>query len=415
LGRSKSQQLVTDSRHECGEIPPNLGELDRDGRPRAEVDLGDADLATTNFREFLFWALGEYTRPRFIADSFQSLNFMSPRQKHPYREESAMSIPGGNKTIVISVIVVVLAAMVGLIYLVPGVGSVLASLGPTTAALFTALLAFFGVLIAQIVAIALPVFTRWLDYLWEQARAEEALERETPPAKEEEERETVRTKEEEKTTPTARASTAATARETVRAQEATPQEVTLDRTLDRITDLLSSVPLREATLEDDRRRAAARAWALTALSRLDGNRKRILLQFLHAANLIKKEVADRQEQPVISLRGADLSGANLKEADLSGDTLNGANLSGATLRGANLRDADLRGAELRGADLRAAKGLDPKQIEEALGDSNTKLPEDIVQPRAWKPTVVLRRRRLAERRRPRLAERRRPTFREREE
>jgi uncharacterized protein YjbI with pentapeptide repeats len=81
---------------------------------------------------------------------------------------------------------------------------------------------------------------------------------------------------------------------------------------------------------------------------------------------------------------------------LSGDTLNGANLSGATLRGADLRDADLRGAELRGADLRAAKGLDPKQIEEAFGDSNTKLPEDIVHPKAWNAGVVLKGRKRRE-------------------
>jgi hypothetical protein len=38
-------------------------------------------------------------------------------------------------------------------YLVPALGSVLASVGPTAAALVTALLAFFGVLIAQIVTL----------------------------------------------------------------------------------------------------------------------------------------------------------------------------------------------------------------------------------------------------------------------
>jgi|SRR5215210_1907859 len=241
--------------------------------------------------------------------------------------------------IIVVIVFVILAAIVGLIYLVPGIGSVFASLGPTAAALITALLALFGVLFAQIVTVALSVLERSLEHRSKQARATEQQEKETLRA----------------------------------------QEVTLDRSLDRITDLLSSMPLREATLEGVDERAAARAWALTALSRLDGNHKRILLQFLHAANLIKKEAADRHKQPVIKLRGADLSGANLSDADLSGDTLNGANLSGATLRG-----ADLRGADLRGADLSGAKGLDHKQIEEALGDGNTKLPKGLEQPTAWK-------------------------------
>ena len=120
-----------------------------------------------------------------------------------------------------------------------------------------------------------------------------------------------------------------------------------------------------------------------ALSRLDSDRKRILLQFLHAANLIKNEVAEKHEQPVIRLHGADLSGANLNDADLSGDSLNGANLSGATLRGATLRGADLSKADLRGTDLSEAKGLEPKHIKEALGDINTKLPKDFDRPPAW--------------------------------
>ena len=50
------------------------------------------------------------------------------------------------------------------------------------------------------------------------------------------------------------------------------------------------------------------------------------------------------------LRGADLSGA-----DLRGAVLRGADLSDADLRGADLSDADLRDAVLRGADLRSFK------------------------------------------------------------
>jgi hypothetical protein len=56
-----------------------------------------------------------------------------------------------------------------------------------------------------------------------------------------------------------------------------------------------------------------------------------------------------------NLRGADLTGANLEEAYLTGANLRGAYLRGADLTGANLRGADLRGADLTGAYLTGAK------------------------------------------------------------
>jgi uncharacterized protein YjbI with pentapeptide repeats len=58
-----------------------------------------------------------------------------------------------------------------------------------------------------------------------------------------------------------------------------------------------------------------------------------------------------------NLCGADLSWANLSGANLSGASLSWANLSGANLSGANLRRAYLRGANLRGCDLTGAVGL----------------------------------------------------------
>ena len=56
----------------------------------------------------------------------------------------------------------------------------------------------------------------------------------------------------------------------------------------------------------------------------------------------------------ISLRAADLYGADLRAADLYGADLRDANQRDANLRGANLRGADLYGADLYGADLRDA-------------------------------------------------------------
>jgi uncharacterized protein YjbI with pentapeptide repeats len=118
----------------------------------------------------------------------------------------------------------------------------------------------------------------------------------------------------------------------------------------------------------------ARARTLTVLTRLDGDRKARVVQFLMEADLISKG------EVVVSLYGADLSGANLSKvpnlskADLSNALLGGANLSGdflieadlsnadlseanlgeAILLRADLSDAILRGADLRGADLSLA-------------------------------------------------------------
>jgi hypothetical protein len=59
----------------------------------------------------------------------------------------------------------------------------------------------------------------------------------------------------------------------------------------------------------------ARAKTLTVLAGLDPQSKSILLQFLIEAELVQS-VAGRA--PVITLSGADLSGAKLREADLNG-------------------------------------------------------------------------------------------------
>jgi len=98
--------------------------------------------------------------------------------------------------------------------------------------------------------------------------------------------------------------------------------------------------------------------------------------------------------------GADLSRIDLSGADLSGADLSGADLSGADLRGvylsptesdtpADFSEANLRGADLRGAnegiptDLREAVGLTQEQIEEAIGDGTTELPEGLTRPATW--------------------------------
>jgi uncharacterized protein YjbI with pentapeptide repeats len=148
------------------------------------------------------------------------------------------------------------------------------------------------------------------------------------------------------------------------AQEALRQERMLDERraqddalqayFNQIGGLLTEHELKEAQ-PDDAVALLAQAQTLTVLRRLDGKRKRDLLQYVHSAGLIHKDNA------VVNLLGADLSSADLSytplsETSLSGAILIGANLSFAPLFETNLSDASLRrvklmGAKLIGADL----------------------------------------------------------------
>jgi hypothetical protein len=83
------------------------------------------------------------------------------------------------------------------------------------------------------------------------------------------------------------------------------------------------------------------------------------------------------------LQGANLQGAYLKGANLQGADLIGAYLQGADLKGANLQGANLQGANLQRANLQGAMYLTQEQLEQALGDESTKLPEDLIRPPSW--------------------------------
>jgi uncharacterized protein YjbI with pentapeptide repeats len=76
------------------------------------------------------------------------------------------------------------------------------------------------------------------------------------------------------------------------------------------------------------------------------------------------------------LEGADLGGANLTRARLKVVDLKGARLAGAHLQQADLAQARLEGAYLgMGADLSGAVGLTREQIDQAITDATTKLPD----------------------------------------
>ena len=90
----------------------------------------------------------------------------------------------------------------------------------------------------------------------------------------------------------------------------------------------------------------------------------------------------RRENPSVrpDLIEANLSWANLIETNLRGADLSEAILSWAILRRADLSDANFSGTNLRGANLSRANlsramNLTQEQIDSAITDEDTKLPD----------------------------------------
>lgn len=143
----------------------------------------------------------------------------------------------------------------------------------------------------------------------------------------------------------------------------------LEDYLDWIHQLLAEKHLRDLD-KDDLLRIDTRARTLTAIGKLDNNRKRDLLRFLHEANLIKRHDPDAEHQyPVIGLDEADLREANLEYIDLSYDALSGIRAEKANLRYATLVAADLRSSELVAANLTNAALLRAELMDANLSDA----------------------------------------------
>jgi hypothetical protein len=151
------------------------------------------------------------------------------------------------------------------------------------------------------------------------------------------------------------------------------RETTLKTYLDDMSDLLLNHNLRNSKPGDEVTQVA-RARTLTALRRLDPQRKGALLRFLYEANLISRR------SPIFDLNGADLSGAdlsnavlnnaNLSGADLSNAVLNNAYLNNAELSGTDLSDTELTFAHLSGADLSGADLSNADLSNAALNNAN---------------------------------------------
>jgi uncharacterized protein YjbI with pentapeptide repeats len=99
---------------------------------------------------------------------------------------------------------------------------------------------------------------------------------------------------------------------------------------------------------------------------------------LNGARLYRSQLDGAGLRHAILTR-ANLDGADLSRADLSDADLGGACLTAANLSRANLTDADLTDADLSSADLSGAKGLTREQIESAITDEDTKLPDYLTQ------------------------------------
>jgi uncharacterized protein YjbI with pentapeptide repeats len=160
--------------------------------------------------------------------------------------------------------------------------------------------------------------------------------------------------------------------------------------------------------------ASVRARTLTLLERLDGQRKGSVLRLLGESHLIDR----REGDPFVDLTDADLTEAYLLYANLAGATLTDAfltdaNLSNADLTdaylfradltdaylfradltdayltdayltGADLTDAYLTDADLTNADLQSAIGLTQSQVDDAIGNPLTQLPDDLQRPVGW--------------------------------
>jgi uncharacterized protein YjbI with pentapeptide repeats len=199
------------------------------------------------------------------------------------------------------------------------------------------------------------------------------------------------------------------------------QDEALQAYLDQMSTLLLEKDLRfstedNATEDSKEARTLARARTLTVLARLDPSRKADVMQFLVEAELVQKVEGS---EPIISLEGASLRGADLSDAGPSAPTLSeqseqfqaaqealeeagasprearagaryaiqessafqvgadlsGADLSDADLSGANLRGASLSGANLSGANLRDARGVTDEQLDQAASLEGATMPD----------------------------------------
>lgn len=147
-------------------------------------------------------------------------------------------------------------------------------------------------------------------------------------------------------------------------------EQNLQRYFDRISDLLLAHDLKRAR-EGSAVRDVARNVTLATLRTLDGPRKAQVVAFLSDAGLLRTLRRGQDDASIVSMNGADLSGADFRSvAHLEVTSLVATDLRGARfdrvalgevafeladLRGASFRDAEIAAVSFDGANLRRAR------------------------------------------------------------
>lgn len=136
------------------------------------------------------------------------------------------------------------------------------------------------------------------------------------------------------------------------------QEDVLQSYLDRVAELLLKEKL--LTTENEDIRNVARVQTMTVLRWLDSRRKRLILEFLEEAGLLRTwrrsdselQLDIQRNYPAVDLHGAnfsgdDLNGIQLFHAKLANTNFTGANFENAVLEGTDFSEAILTAANLR--------------------------------------------------------------------
>ena len=134
----------------------------------------------------------------------------------------------------------------------------------------------------------------------------------------------------------------------------TEKENQMQKILDAFIDKISSFYLKEEITCTSKLSSGLekvlRTQVLSALRQLDPNRKAELLQIIYEMNFI-------QNEPKISLHGANFNNINLVSAPLGNSTIKGASFVDANFRNSNLENSvfigsDFTNADFRGSDLK---------------------------------------------------------------
>jgi len=149
-------------------------------------------------------------------------------------------------------------------------------------------------------------------------------------------------------------------------------EDTLQRYFDRISDLLLTHGLQRSQ-KGAVVRQVARNVTLATLRGLDGPRKAQVVAFLSDAGLLRAGRSGQVDASLVSLRGADLSGADFSDVNQLQDTsldftnLRGARFDAVLLDGVGFELADLRDAQFYSARI-SSSSFDAADLRRARFD-----------------------------------------------